>query len=321
MRQNGFLDAIQFLVPVIEDSGRVNIQRIKEHNKNPDGFMNEYISNQTRLIYGPLITHFGIDENGIGSPLSDEEIITNLSKSRNYNVSYGSLIASCQSNALADMMRKLGISEDVIKEGIEGMRRIDAPNIVKPSVDPNFPSPSSVIIEGSNDELVKLFMYGRFPEIPENHTNMDIVTIDDHRIKVYQKLPEEVYHPGKASTPDQREREQFLKDVSSQMLATKIEQKQEQEKPKPFIKAFYKVIFKLREENMLKFENLEALRFKDAEMHNLMLFTGEETKGHEIEGRDKDLLYKFMTDMMTREKSNEVSAFLDQNTTHNSISL
>lgn len=28
--------------------------------------------------------------------------------------------------------------------------------------------------------------------------------VDDHRIKVWQKFPEEVYHPAKSLTPDQK---------------------------------------------------------------------------------------------------------------------
>lgn len=41
-------------------------------------------------------------------------------------------------------------------------------------------------------------------------------------------------------------------------------------------------------------------------LHNLPHITGEATPGNEIPGRDADLVYKLMADMMTREDPKDV---------------
>ncbi len=312
VRKYGFDDEMQFLLAVNENSGktknaagvRINIDLIKRHNIDPNGFTNGYTSEQARLIYGPLITQSGITPEGDGTPLDDATIIANLSKARNYNSSFGSVTANCQTNALAMLMRRLNISEATIKEGIENMRRIDMPNIAASSVDPLFPAPSGVVIEGSNDQLINALSPEKFPPLPSEHVNMDVVKIDDHRIKVYQKLPLEVYHPGKQISDEQKLEEQRLEDVSSKVFQQKLLRDVEGESK--FKKITNKVIANSRGRKII--DGL-GLRFKDEDTHDSPHFTGDPTRGNEVEGRDKDLSYKLMADMMTREKSKDVAGY------------
>ncbi len=270
---------------------------IRQYNSNPNGFTTPYAKQQARLIYGPLITENGIAPDGSGIPLSDQQIVENLSKARSYNPSLGTINANCQTNALVQMMRDLKISEEVIKDGIENMRRVDGPNMA--TINPGI-SPSTVIFEGSNDALAESFIGGRIPPLPQNHNHTSVVLIDDHRIKVYQKLPEEVYHPSKKPTAEQKQEEDKIVRVP-----TIFEQTMDPDK-------FLNQDPTARKDKVLKLTGLDGLRYKDPRVHNAPHLTMEATPGNEVVGRDPDLLYKLMADMLTRENPRDVLNYFRQ---------
>lgn len=298
----------QYLVTVNEDSGKRNMDFIRSHNANPAGFSNPYTKEQARLIYGPLITKSGIAPDGSGVPLSDQEIVENLSKARSYNASLGSVLANCQTNALVAMMRNLGISEKTIKAGIESMRRLDGPNMA--AVSPGI-SQSTVIFEGSNDKLAEEYIGGREPALPENHTHTSIVPIDDNRIKVYQTLPLEVYHPGKKPTEEQKEKENRIVGRLPKIYEERFRNPETKEVGR-FAKIVAKALANERQESVLKSAGLDGLRFKDPNTHNAPHLTMPATPGNEVAGRDADLLYKLMADMMVRENPRDVSHHFNQ---------
>lgn len=311
----------QYLVAVSETSGKPNFDLITEHNSDPSGFTTAYTTNQARLIYGPLIA------DGSGLPLPDEEIVKNLSKARSYNPSLGTVTANCQNNALVEMMRGLGISEEIIKEGIENMRRIDGPNMA--AVNPGI-SPSTVIIEGSNDALAERFIGGRKPSLPDSHTHTSVVPVDDrddHRIKVYLRLPEEVYHPAKKPTSEEKKQEdKIVRDFprfSEKRFLRNLPDSEEDIKeikddaPKVGIQARLagmaaRLLAKKEQKDILQDLSLEGLRYRDKNVHNAPHLTMPATPGNEVAGGDPDLLYKLMADMLTREDSRDVSNYFKQ---------
>ena len=273
---------LQYLVTINEKDGQKNMDLIKQHNQNPDGFTTPYLAKQARLIYGPLIT----DSNG--NPLEDQKIIKNLAKARSYNCSFGTVAANCHTNALVAMMHNLGISPDTTTKAIESMRRLDSPNMAATS--PGI-SQSTVIFEGENDTtMLKHSIGGHNPPLPEDHTNLSIVEIDDHRVKLYQTLPREVYHPAKKPTLEEKAQEDaIVKNLP----------------PLP----------KKASQSILQYLELDGMRYQDPNTHNGPHFTMPATPGNEVEGRDPDLLYKLIADMMNRENAKNVTHyFQDQNT-------
>jgi len=301
----------QYLVTVNEEVGQPNMDLIRSHNANPEGFTTPYTKEQARLIYGPLITENGITPDGHGTPLLDQEIVQNLSKARSYNASLGSVIANCQTNALVAIMRDLGIAEKTIIDGVESMRRLDGPNMAATS--PGI-SQSTVIFEGANDKLAEDFIGGRKPALPTDHDHTSVVPIDDHRVKVYQTLPTEVYHPGKKPTDEQKQEEdkivrglpriKTLEEIRALGRGDEIRQAAAKSKAQDS--------FESRKENVLKYMGLDGFRFKDPNTHNAPHLTMPATPGNEVDGRDQDLLYKLMADMMTRENPRDVSHYFDQ---------
>ncbi len=305
------IDGMQFLVPLnetgaipvpkgderAETASRANAERnmslIRQHNANPDGFTTPYTMEQARLIYGPLITTEGIAPDGSGTPLSAEQIIENLSKARNVNPSYGTVTANCQMNALVKMMRTLNIPEETIKAGIGGMRRVDFANMAKASQNGIFPS--TVIFEGANDQLAARFIGGKVPPVPDDHAHTSVVPLDYHRIKVYQTLPEEVYNPGKKPTTEEKAQEDAIRRNLPDAVETKVTSSHETVKDK-----------------ILGYLGLDGFRVKDPNVHQPAHLTCEATPGNEVQGRDPDLLYKLMADMMTREDSRDVSHHFKQ---------
>ncbi len=326
VKKFGVSEERQYLVTVNEDLGK-NAEAAKDlirrHNANPAGFTTDYAKEQTRLLYGPLITENGVVSDGSGhssgARLLDKQIVANLSKARSFNPSLGTVTANCQTNALVAMMRDLGISPEVIKDGIENMRRLDAPNmaVTNPGI-----SPSTVTFEGSNDLMAKDFIGGRIPVLPADHVHTSVVPIDDHRIKVYQKLPEEVYNPSKKSTEEQRREEDKIVRVPTifeQMLPPERNQeneiasvstilKQKQMLPPKFINQDPKE----RKERVLELMGLDGLRYRDPNVHMSPHISMPATPGNEVVGRDPDLLYKLMADMLTRENPRNVSHYFEQ---------
>jgi len=287
-----FPEKRQYLIPVNERKGEENFELIRQHNANPDGFTTDYTSNQAKLMYGPLVA------NG-ETPLSDEEIVKNLSNIRIFNASFGTVTANCQINALRKMMSDLGISEETIKEALESMRRLDISNISV--INPGF-SPSGVILEASNDILAKEYIGGKIPPIPEDHQNISRVPIDDHLIKIYQRVPEEVYHPGKRATEDERAIEDETRKILSKVYKRIINDSKREEKDIPNIQS-----------NVLKFLGLDGLRYQDKKFHSAPHLTLQATPGNEVQGRDPDLVYKLMTDMLTRKDAKDVTSYQKYN--------
>jgi hypothetical protein len=295
----------QYLVTINEQSFNTTQELVRRHNANPDNFTTLYAQEQARLIYGPLVTENGINADGTGTPLPHEDIVRNLSKARNYNECIGAISANCHINSLVRMMRDLSIPEGTIKDGIENMRRIDAPNIT--ATNPGI-SPSTVIFEGSNDKLAEISLGRRSPQLPSTHTNTDIVEIDDHRIKVYQKLPEEVYDLSRKMS---EAKEQEKSDIVAG-LPKIYEESFRNPKTKEigrFAKVAAKVLAESRQDVVLEDMKLDGPRAKDPRTHSLHHFIMKPTPGNEISGRDPDLLHKLMTDMITRESSKDVLGF------------
>jgi hypothetical protein len=278
----------QYLCTINKTSGDANFDLIEQHNKNPDGFTTEHATEQARLIYGPLITKNGIDKDGRGEAARSEFIIQKLAKVMNYNTSYGTITANCQINALVAIMRNLKIPEQTIKKGIEGMRRLDCPNMAVHPEKGIFPS--TVIFESSNDKLAEGYSMGnRKPPIPQNHVNMDVVKIDDNRIKIYQRQPDEVYNPRKKPSEKDKEDENIIWQALPEEFNRKVTDEQETIKNKILGYMGY------------------GFRVIDETHHNNSLV--EATPSKQIPGRDHNLVYKLMADMHDRSNARDVTSF------------
>ncbi len=279
---------------------------IRRHNESPDGFTTAHTQEQTRLIYGPLIAQNGV-------PLSDEEIVTNLSKARNYNECFGAISANGQINSLVKMMQDLGISAAVIKNGVESMRRIDAPNIS--ATNPGI-SPSTVIFEGSNDQLAEKIMGTRSPSLPAGHSNIDVLPIDDHRIKIYQKLPQQVYDLSrKMSSGQEAEKSKIVAGLPK--IYEKRFRNPETKEVGRFAKVAAQALAYKRQNAVLENMGLDGPRKKDPRTHTLHHYTMPATPGNEVTGRDPDLLHKLMADMLTRENPRDVMNYFRQESEKN----
>jgi len=197
-------------------------------------------------------------------------------------------------------MRGLDIPEETIRAGVENMRRIDAPNMAKAGTHENGIFPSTVIFEGSNDKFAEDYIGGRIPALPEDHIHTSRVTIDDHRIKVYQKLALEVYNPGKKPTQEEKAQEDMIRHSLPDSLDEEVKSSKDSLKDK-----------------ILGYLSLDNLRSKDPNGHAPFLLTGEATPGNEVPGRDPNLLYKLMADMLTRENPKDVMGIFTQPQTEN----
>ncbi len=310
--QYGVPAGTQYLVAINETFFKRNLELIKSYNAHikkpetgPNSFIDAYAAGQAKLIYGPLIS-----ENGV--PLPDVEIIENLSRARSFNGSFGTVIANCQTNALVQMMRNLGISEETIRVGVENMRRVDRSNVALPERNEDSITPSTVIFEGSNDHDAHInFMGGAVPALSANHseTNLSLVPLDDHRMMVYQTLPMEVYHPAKKPTAEQKQEEDRIVRVPTIFEQTMHPDKFLNQDPIA------------RKKKVLKLTGLDGFRYSDGKVvnsqdgtmmmraHSFPHFTMPETPGNEIKGRDPNLLFKALADMMTRESSQDVFSY------------
>lgn len=291
----------QYLVTVNAQGINKAGDLIRRHNEKPDDFTTAHTQEQAKLIYGPLIAHNGI-------PFSDEEIVTNLSKARNYNECFGAISANGQINSLVQMMQDLGISVAVIKNGVESMRRIDAPNISATNLGI---SPSTVIFEGSNDRLAAETIGIRSPALPADHANIDVVPIDNHRIKIYQKLPEEVYDLSrKMSEKKEAEKSKIIAGLP------RIYEARARNPETKTVGRFEKIVAKALARNIqnevLEDMNLDGPRKKDPRTHTLHHYTMPATPRNEVTGRDPDLLHKLMADMLTREDPRDVMNYFRQ---------
>ncbi|MFM7702435.1 MAG: hypothetical protein ACKO6C_03135, partial [Alphaproteobacteria bacterium] len=102
---------IQYLVAINATMGPSNFDEIIEYNKNPE-MTSARAKDQVGKIYSPLLK----GENG--EKFSDQQIIENLQRVRNFNCSYGTVTANLQENALKKFMQDLGIKDEVVKQAM-----------------------------------------------------------------------------------------------------------------------------------------------------------------------------------------------------------
>ena len=284
----------QYLVALNETAGGVNFDLINAHNNNPNSFKADYATEQAKTIYGPLVQK---DEKA----LDDEEIIKNLAKARNFNGSFGTVTANCQQNALVDYMRELGIQEKTIKAGIEGMRRLDLANVAKVSDNDN-PRPSTVIFQGENDQLAPI--QDKAP-LPEDHTNVSLVEAKSNVAIVYQTFPVEVYNPAKKLTEEQKKQEGAIrsgtKSYQERMEKLFVYEKKATPSLSDLVVEVLKRDSQQSSEIDLKEVGLDGARFKDPSLHSPPHATMDATPGNKVEGRDENLIFSFMKDMMVRD--------------------
>jgi hypothetical protein len=286
----------QYLVALNETAGGVNFDLISTHNQNPNNFTTEYTTEQAKTIYGPLIQKDG-------KALDDEKIIENLAKARNFNCSFGTVTANCQQNALVDYMKELGIKDSTIKAGIEGMRRLDLANVAKVSDNEN-PRPSTVIFQGENDKLAPI--QEKAP-LPAGHSNVSLVEAKENVAIVYQTFPNEVYNPGKKLTEEQKKQEEAIR------KGAKSYQERMEEFFGEITNKFSKLVAGiLKKDSQQSLEGdlgevkLGDARSADPSRHSPPHATMPATPGNEVAGRDPNLSYSLMKDMMTREDSKAV---------------
>jgi hypothetical protein len=286
----------QYLVALNETAGGVNFDLISTHNQNPNNFTTEYTTEQAKTIYGPLIQKDG-------KALDDEKIIENLAKARNFNCSFGTVTANCQQNALVDYMKELGIKDSTIKAGIEGMRRLDLANVAKVSDNAN-PCPSTVIFQGENDKLAPI---QENAPLPAGHSNVSLVEAKENVAIVYQTFPNEVYNPAKKLTEEQKKQEETIR------KGAKSYQERMEEFFGEITNKFSKLVAGiLKKDSQQSLEGdlgevkLGDARSADPSRHSPPHATMPATPGNEVAGRDPNLSYSLMKDMMTREDSKAV---------------
>lgn len=180
----------------------------------------------------------------------------------------------------------------------------------------SFPS-STVIFEGSNDKLAAQYLAERNPQIPAGHSGTSVVPIDDHRIKIYQKLPEKVYNAAaEMSEEDQKRRQEIIDRLptardSEEKFAHKV--KGDKEEIGIFAKIAAKALAQDRQAKALKStdgnKDLYGRHFSDKRTHTLHHFTMEATPGNEVTGRDHSLVHRLMADMLTREDPKDVAGY------------
>ena len=286
----------QYLVALNETAGGVNFDLIDTHNQNPNNFKTDYTTEQAKTIYGPLIQKDGV-------ALGDQEIIKNLAKARNFNCSFGTVTANCQQNALVDYMKELGIKDSTIKAGIEGMRRLDLANVAMVSDNKN-PRSSTVIFQGANDQLAPI--QEKAP-LPAGHTNVSLVAAEENVAIVYQTFPNEVYAPGKKLTEEQKNQEEAIR------KGAKSYQERMEEFFGEITNKFSKLVAGILKKNSqqslgvdLEEVKLANARLADPFLHSPPHATMPATPGNEVAGRDPNLSYFLINDMMTRPDSKAV---------------
>ena len=310
----------QYLVTINEKGIEENMDLIRQHNALEGDELRQYSTpfseEQVRLMYAPLIT--GKD----GRPLPAATIKNNLSKAASLNPSFGSFSANCQTNALLKLMRGLNIEESTIRQSVESMRRFDAPNMVKiQTSDEKYPSQNSVVFQAPNDDLAIKFGAALPPKyLAQSNTR------DGNTLVVAVEAPKEVYHPAKRMVDPKtgQKRKPSEKEIAREEKITtglpKIKTSAEIAalgEGNKFRKAIKQTIAKIRAEktlenrtkSALKHEDLDGFRYSDPNRHNRPHITEKATPGNEIDGRNPDLLYEMMSDMLTRQDAKNVSHY------------
>ncbi|MFM8186019.1 MAG: hypothetical protein ACKN9I_03730, partial [Alphaproteobacteria bacterium] len=203
---------IQYLVAINATMGPSNFDEIIKYNKNPE-MTSARAKDQVGKIYSPPLK----DKNG--EKFSDQQIIENLQRVRNFNCSYGTVTANLQENALKKFMQDLGIQNEVVKQAMEGIRRLDLASVALHTE----PKSTLVALQGANDELAK--ECGANQDLPAD----GITKVGENGVIISPLNPQQVWNPRLKLTQDDKERELFIRTG-----ADKILQKEQEEIDKAF---------------------------------------------------------------------------------------
>ena len=301
---------IQYLVAINATMGPSNMDEIKAYNQTPT-MASKRAQEQVEKIYGPLL------KDDDGNLLSDEKIVENFQKVRNFNCSYGTMTANQQENALKDFMKDLGIKDEVAKEAMVGIRRLDLANI---ALHTN-PQTTLVSIQGANDNFAQ--EYGANQNLPAD----GITKVGENGIIISPLNPQEVWNPRLKLTENDKKRELLIR-TGAEIILDKEKEKidkvfaprEEESDAKTALRKFLRD--KLREKRAeeinkkkeldLKGQPLETnpnqdltqARFDSSKIHNPPHFTGEAVPEDKSTSRDPGLIFKMAHAMMTA-KDNE----------------
>ena len=289
---------IQYLVAINATMGPSNMDEIKAYNQTPT-MASKRAKEQVEKIYGPLL------KDDDGNLLSDEKIVENFQKVRNFNCSYGTMTANQQENALKDFMKDLGIKDEVVKEAMVGIRRLDLANT---ALHTN-PQTTLVCIQGANDKLAQ--EYGANQNLPAD----GITKVGENGIIISPLNPQEVWNPRLKLTENDKKRELFIRtgaDIILQKEQEKIDKvfapRKEESDAKTALRKFLRD--KLREKRAKEInkkmeldlkgqpleknpnQDLTQARFDSSKIHNPPHFTGKAVPEDYKNTRDPDMVFR-----------------------------
>lgn len=302
---------IQYLVAINATIGPSNMDEIKAYNQTPT-MASKRAREQVEKIYGPLL------KDDQGNLLSDEKIIENFQKVRNFNASYGTVTANQQENALKGFMKDLGIKDEVAKEAMVGIRRLDLANI---ALHTN-PQTTLVSIQGANDKLAQ--EYGANQDLPADK----ITKVGENGIIISPLNPQEVWNPRLKLTENDQKKELFIRtgaDIILQKEQEKIDKvfapREEESNAKDALRRFLrdKLREKRAEEINKKMEldlkdqpleknsnqNLSQARFDSSKIHNPPHFTGKAVPEDSQNNRDPNMVFKLAEAMIEAKDGRE----------------
>jgi len=317
--QKGLKDTeIQYLVAINATMGKSNFDEIIEYNKKPE-MTSARAEEQVKKIYGPLLK----DENG--EKFSDQQIIENLQKVRNFNASYGTVTANLQENALKKFMQDLGIDDKVAKEAMAGIRRLDLASVAL-HTDPNS---TLVALQGANDELAK--EWGANKDLPAD----GITKVGENGVIISPLNPQQVWNPRLKLTEKDKERELFIRtgaDIILQKEQEKIDKafasQEGESNAKGALRRFLRdklrekrgELIEQRAENINQQmqqdlqsqpleqnpqQNLLDARFDSTKIHNPPHFTGVSVPEDSTTKRDGELVNKLAKAMFEAKSGND----------------
>ena len=166
------------------------------------------------------------------------------------------------------------------------------------------PCPSTVIFQGENDKLAPI---QENAPLPAGHSNVSLVEAKENVAIVYQTFPNEVYNPAKKLTEEQKKQEETIR------KGAKSYQERMEEFFGEITNKFSKLVAGiLKKDSQQSLEGdlgevkLGDARSADPSRHSPPHATMPATPGNEVAGRDPNLSYSLMKDMMTREDSKAV---------------
>ncbi len=291
---------IQYLVAINATMGPSNMDEIKQYNQNPT-MASKRAQDQVEKIYGPLLKD---DE---GNLFSDEKIVENFQKVKNFNCSYGTITANQQENALNDFMKELMVNDKVAKTAMSKITRLDLANV---ALHENSPT-TIVSIQGANDKLAQEF--GANQDLPPD----GLIKIENGII-ISPLNPQEVWNPRLKLTEKDKIRELFIRTGAYIILQKEQEKidkvfatREEESNAKDDLRG------KLREKRAKEInkkmeldlqgqpleknsnQDLSEARFDSSKIHNPPHFTGEAVPEDSNNQRDPKLFFELAKVMMT----------------------